>query len=407
MSTLMEQRDLLVKEAEALAGKSADMFTAEDAARADELAAKISEISGKLKAAAEHKERIDGFLAAPKTARRAETAGRTRGERFAKAFIAATGGHLEEGQTWRQKDDPDPEPAPEPAGDGVVKYDPDVLGTYGYAKGESRFPVYPAFSVADLFGSVDISSNGVEYLRWTFKGDPETLNDGDKKTQLEATYEPVTVSITEIGAYIKVTEWMLSDEPALAGKINGELAAAIRRTEETQLLAGDGNRPNVLGILECEDIQSLEATEANLIDQILLATVNIKAMTQLDADAVVVNPADWFKIRTAKDENGQYLFGGPAFGPYGNGGLEFSPNPWGVRVFAQSTAVPEGTVLVGAFERGATKYYRTPVELAASNSNEDDFVYDRLTLRGYRRMGFGIDYPQAFVAITVGESQGN
>lgn len=407
MSTLMEERDLLIKEATALAGK-AGQYTADEAARADSLAAQITELTAKLKAAEEHQAKIDGFLAAPKSTRRAADAGRSRGERFAKAFIAATGGHLDDGQTWKFKDDPAPEPDAEPAaeGDGVIKYDPDVLKTYGYARGASRFPDLPDFSVADLFGALDIASNGVEYLQWTFSGDPETLKDGDKKTQLEAHYDPVTVPITEIGAYVKVTEWMLADEPALADKIDGELAAAIRRTEETQLLSGDGTRPNLKGLLSY-DIQTQTATQAELIDAILLATVNIRTATKLEADAVVVNPLDWFKIRTAKDENGQYLFGGPAFGPYGNGGLEYSPNPWGVRTFAQSTAVPEGTVLVGAFARGATRYYRTPIELAATNSDGEDFVYDRLTLRGFRRMGFGVDYPQAFVAITVEESEGN
>ena len=405
MSTLMEQRARLVKEAEALAGKSADMFTAEDAARADELAARIAEISGKLKAAAEHKDRIDGFLAAPKTARRAETTGRTPGERFAKAFIAATGGHLESGQTWRMKDDPEPEP--EPAGDGVLKRDAEKLGTYGYAKGESRFPLIDGGSVLDLFGAIDVPSNGVEYLRYKIVSDtdPEMLNDGDQKTEVEFDYDLVTVDIEEIGAFTRVTDWMLEDEAVLARKIDDTLFRLIRRREEAQVLGGDGDRPNLPGVLNDPGIQTLEATEDNLVDQLLLAITMVE-VTDLTADAIAMNKNDWFKLRTRKDENGQYIFGGPAFGPYGNGTLDLAPNPWGV-VVARSNAIPEGTILVGNFANGATRYYRTPVRYAATDSNRDDFEHDRKTLRGFRRMGFGVDYPQAFVKVTIGEEPGN
>ncbi|MCQ8210889.1 hypothetical protein NPS74_24715, partial [Cutibacterium acnes subsp. acnes] len=70
-------------------------------------------------------------------------------------------------------------------------------------------------------------------------------------------------------------------------------------------------------------------------------------------DALLVNPADYVRIRLAKDGNGQYFAGGPFNGQYGNGGVQLNPEMWGLRT-VDTPAVEKGTYVLGAFRQGAT-----------------------------------------------------
>lgn len=405
MPTMIEQRDSLRAEAEALLAKS-DM-TEQDAARAEELAVAIDMLDARMKAAEEHSEKLAGFLAAEPKAATVAAPMKSFGEGFAKAFISATGGKLAKGQTfnWSTKDD---ETVVEPAAanEGAIVADPDVLGTFGYRVRESQFPLEPEATILDLFGQMNVTERGVEYLKWSFTGEPENIVDGGLKPQLTGSYEVVTVHVEEIGAHVIVSETMLADEPALAAKLNQLLVRRIRAHEQAQVLAGDGTRPNLLGLLNTDGVQELTATQETLFDQILKGIADVKDATDFDADVLALNPADWFTLRTAKDLNGQYLLGGPAYAPYGNGAVEVAPNPWGVRYVAKSSAVPQGTLVVGDFRNGATVYRRAGIDVAVSNSHDSIFVHDELAIRAFERVGFGVDYPEAFAVITL-EDSGN
>ena len=70
-------------------------------------------------------------------------------------------------------------------------------------------------------------------------------------------------------------------------------------------------------------------------------------------DAIVINPADYERLRLAKDSNLQYYGGGYFYGPYGNSDVIAQPGIWG-RQTVVTTAVAAGTALVGAFKAGGT-----------------------------------------------------
>ena len=402
--TFAAKRERIEREAKALACKS--NLTEEDVKAMNALVEEISAIDEAAKTADYHKKTIEGFLSAANgfSEKRSDASGRTIGARFAKSFITSTNGVLSPGQTWAKKDDGDPEP---PAGDGVLKLDPDKLGTFGYQLREAQLPSIYSGGIADLFGSEEIEREGVEYLRVSItSADPEPIFDGGHKSRVEYDYDPVTVDINEIGVFTTVTEAMLESESSLSRRIDDTLVGLLKRTEEREILVGNGTRPHFNGILNDPGIQTLDTTSATLVDDLLNAMLMVELPdTDLVADAIIMNKLDWFKLRTLKDENGQYLFGGPAYGPYGNNQVDILPNPWGVPV-ARTDLIPEGTIIVGACRRGATRYYRTGIKVAVTNSNNDDFEHNRNTLRASRRMGFGIDYPQAFVKLTIGNGEG-
>lgn len=116
----------------------------------------------------------------------------------------------------------------------------------------------------------------------------------------------------------------------------------------------------------------------------------------------MINPADYMAIRLSKDTNGQYFGGGFFTGPYGSGGIIEQPPLWGLRTVVTS-AIAAGTVLVGAFQT-AKVFRKGGIRVESTNSNVDDFINDKITVRVKERLGLQVKYPGAFVKITLGQT---
>ena len=120
-----------------------------------------------------------------------------------------------------------------------------------------------------------------------------------------------------------------------------------------------------------------------------------------NADAIVLNPEDYQDLQLLTDDNGQYYFGGPAYGQYGNGGYTATePSIWGLKV-VPSLSITKGTAIVGAFKLGGSIIRKGGVNVETSNSNEDDFINNRITVRIEERIALAVRYPAAFVKVTL------
>ena len=119
-----------------------------------------------------------------------------------------------------------------------------------------------------------------------------------------------------------------------------------------------------------------------------------------DADAILINPADYQNIRLRKDGNGQYYGGGFIYGQYGQGGVVEQPALWGVRTII-TPAVSQGTCLVGAFALGASVIQgNSGLTVSIANQNEDDFIKNLVTILIEERLALAVRRPAAFVKIT-------
>jgi HK97 family phage major capsid protein len=64
-------------------------------------------------------------------------------------------------------------------------------------------------------------------------------------------------------------------------------------------------------------------------------------------------------------------------------------------------AIAAGTVLVGAFNSAAQLFRKGGVQVDSTNSNEDDFKYNRVALRAEERILLAVYRPTAFVKVTL------
>lgn len=241
--------------------------------------------------------------------------------------------------------------------------------------------------VRDLFAQETISGSTLVYLiEGAIEGAPAATNEGAKKPQVHfADPTPKTVSLSKIACHIKEADEYINDYPFLASAINGRLlyhlALVIQNYLVTTLLATSG-------IGSDTTTWTSSSTATAIADLILDAAMDVQNDSGFAADGILINPADWYALRTAKDGEYRY-YGGGFFGE------QNIPNLWGIPVCV-TTAVSSGTIVVGAFKTGASVVTNGGVSVDATNSDQDDFVKNLMTIRAEERLALAVRRPACF-----------
>lgn len=258
--------------------------------------------------------------------------------------------------------------------------------------------------IADLFGTETISGTSLTYfVEGPVEGNYETVAENGQKPQLHfGDPTSVTESLTKIAAFYKESDEILEDLPWLTSSIDNRALYMLGLFEEDQLLNGDGKGKNLNGLLNRSGIQTetVGDGETTAFEALFRAMTKVRDQTPFAADGIVINPTDYQTLRLTKDANGQYIAGGPFTGQYGNGSILNNPPLWGLTTVVTS-AVPAGTAIVGAFNQGASLIRKGGVRVELTNSNEDDFTNNRITIRVEERIALAVRYPAAFVKVAT------
>lgn len=255
-------------------------------------------------------------------------------------------------------------------------------------------------TVADLMSSGIATANTVRYVREdTYTNAATTVTEGATKPEAAFDMSEADAPVRKIAVTAKVTDEMYQDFPQMQSYIDGRLRYMVGATEEAQLLNGDGNAPNITGILQTSGIQTQDKSTDENLDAIHKAITKVRAVGFFEPDAIVMHPTDYQLLRLSKDNNLQYYGGGPFMGPYGNGGYPQLIGPWGLRAVV-TTAISAGTALVGAFKIGAMIFRKPGITMQMTNSDQDDFVKNLITLRCEERLALAIWRPKAFCTVT-------
>jgi HK97 family phage major capsid protein len=266
---------------------------------------------------------------------------------------------------------------------------------------------YAPLSVASLFSQGSTTSPIISYVKQATEtqGAAATAEKG-LKGQSDATFARVNEQVGKIAAFFKITDEMMQDAPQAESFLSNMLVSEVQRVEENEVLNGAGY-PSLAGVLGRSGLQTTIALGTGVSDPVVLITkiheqiTAIRTTAFVEPDAVVMNPADWQRIRLARDSNGQFYAGGPFTGAYGNSGFSNVESVWGLRV-VQSPRIAAGTVLVGGFSEGGQLFRRTGISVEMTNSNEDDFTHNLITVRAESRSALAVYRPGAFGKLTVG-----
>lgn len=245
-------------------------------------------------------------------------------------------------------------------------------------------PVGRRTPAASLFSEAQISGNAITYfLEGAFEtnGDITATAQNGKKPQVSTSFAPVTLALSKLAAWLKETDEILTDAPFLATEVQNTLMHQLGKVEDNYVI-------NAIGSTVGIGAATYDGTTKTFADGILDAILKVKNDSAYDASVVVLNPADVYTLLTSKDDNKQYYGGGYFVGAYGNGAVGIPSSIWGVPIFA-SSAVSQGSALVAA--REAVKTWRKGgMDVSIAEENEDDFLYNRVTLRAEVRLATAV-----------------
>ena len=249
---------------------------------------------------------------------------------------------------------------------------------------------YP-LRIADVLNIVQLTTgNMAHYPVVTTRSitDQTDTAEAENKAGAEFGFDFVDEALKKWTAFGGASEEMFQDAPTLTNYINTELGVMALQKEERY-------------IAQTLYTASTTAADGTGIggdagyDAVLEAIVMVRVAGG-NPNAVLINPMDWGRLAATRAVagTGDYFSGGPYASP--REGL------WGAVREVQTTAVPEGTALVGDFNRGARLFRKGGLRTDSTNSHDDWFRKNLVAIRAEIRSVLGVTYPEFFVEVFIG-----
>jgi hypothetical protein len=264
----------------------------------------------------------------------------------------------------------------------------------GWAPESTRIPRFVEFAtrpiqVIDLFPIANTTQALVKYMEETTftNAAVETAeNVATSEATLVETERSVTVQ--KIGVHLNITEEQLADVDQVAGYVDARLRFMVQQRLDSQLLVGDGNAPNLLGIINASP-QSQARGADDSTDAIYKAMVKVSVVGRASTSAIIIHPTNFQPIRLMR-ANGMYVWGHPS---------EVGPvRIWGVPV-VQTDAVTLNTAIVGDFANFSQLWMRQGAEVQVGYI-ASNFISGVSTVRVTLRCAMAWYRPAAFCLVT-------
>lgn len=249
-------------------------------------------------------------------------------------------------------------------------------------------------NVLDLLNREVIEGNTLMYfVEGAMEGTPAVTAEAAKKPQVHFAFDQKTVTLQKIAAFIKESDEMIDDANFLASAINGRLLYELNFVRQATVISA---LLGTSGIQTATWPSTPTFTDISLdiADAVAAAAADVQEESGFAADAVVITPTLWKQLRTGHLNDGAYVGGG-----YFEQGA--APTLWGLPI-AVSSQLTAGHILVGAFGTCASLVTKSDgVTVESTNTDQDDFVKNLMTIRAEVREVLAVRRPAGFVDLTV------
>jgi hypothetical protein len=257
--------------------------------------------------------------------------------------------------------------------------------------------------VLDLIPKGTMDANVLPYTieEGSFATAAET-KEGESKPEGAVTFTDGEATAQTIAHWMKIRKQSLSDYAALRSIVDSRLRYGVERRLETEVVSGNGTAPNLQGIIGTTGIGAVAfAATAQPMDLVLQGITTVFLADGV-ADGIALHPKDWEKMLSAKATakvettivgSAEYIGGGPF--------TTTAQTLWGVPLVA-SASVPEKTCLVADFAVSCQLFIREGVNVLMSDSDQDDFIKNRVTMLAEMRAAFAVFRPAAIVNVKLG-----
>ena len=257
-------------------------------------------------------------------------------------------------------------------------------------------PNLMSLSLLDMIPAGTTDSNSVEYVQViALPGTSDVVAEGSVKPQAGLTLQDASAPVRTIAGWIKVQRAALDDTAGLASMVNTLLPYDVRRKVLSQILNGDGTGQNITGIYNTTGVGEVSAEADDNIADVVLRAITVIVLSDGEPNFAALNPVTWQDLLLMKNTQGNYIYGTPGQLP---GGL-VNQTIWGLAL-TTSRAVPAESPLVGD-SMGCSLLVREGVNVKTSDSDQDDFVRNRVTILAETRVAFPVWRPSSFAIADI------
>lgn len=245
-------------------------------------------------------------------------------------------------------------------------------------------------SLLEILPSIEVNSNSFEYTALNGFTDASgyQLAEGDTKPEQAMPTELKTAPITTIAAILHASEQVLADSPVLAQFIRSRLIYGVRQKLEAEIITGAGGSGQISGLLT-EATTFTPTSGSTSADGIGEAIAELQ-VTGWTPGVIVLNPADWQAIRSAKDSDGNYVANGwdsPA-----------GPNIWNVPVVASASMTAGNALVMDPAQVMMLDRMSANFQLGYVG---DGFAQNIITSRAELRAGLAVMAASAVLKLTI------
>lgn len=256
-------------------------------------------------------------------------------------------------------------------------------------------------TLLDLIPTSRTTSDTIEYVTETWTNAAaavaeasSSLGTSGRKPEGAVTWATQTAPVRTLAHWVPITTRMLADAPAVESIINARLLLGLSLALEAQIATGDGNSPNMEGLLQNSSVGVQGKGSDSDIDAIFKAVTKVRVSGNARPQAIVMHPNDYAAIRLARENVstatlGAYLMGPPS--------LSGPVTLWGLPV-VQSQAITENTALVGDFSN--VMLFEREGAMISTGTIDDQLVRNMRTILAEVRAAFAIMRPTAFCKVT-------
>lgn len=246
--------------------------------------------------------------------------------------------------------------------------------------------------VRDLLGAGRTTAEQIHYRKQVIRtSGAGTMAEGAPSSASNFTWAKGVERVKKIGSHINISEEALADAAQLESSVDGELSYLVELEEEKQIVAGDGVNENFSGLVTQAAAFAAAAGLPNStrIDRLRLAFLQLTLEDYMPSE-VLLNPTDWAGIELLKvgSSDDRYIFGNPSG--------QSTPKLWAKDVVETNT-MSAGEFLAGDLAMAATYYQRSDTEFTLSDSHDENFISDMITLKARRRAALVVKRSLAMV----------
>jgi HK97 family phage major capsid protein len=244
----------------------------------------------------------------------------------------------------------------------------------------------------DMVEVLATSSNAIDYTTMSYTEAAAIVAASGVKPESGIVTGNATTTVRDIAVTMPIREQTLQDAPQLAGIVSGRMTRDLRKTEEREMLWGDGT--GLLGIFQTPGVGEMVRVRAGatMLDRVRMCVTDIQ-LADMEPNAVAMHPLDVEDVQLLKGTDSRYVWivvTDPATGQLRIWGLSIVPTTAVVR-----PGFTERRALVGAFSEAAILWDRSQVSVAMGWVN-DQFRRNERTLRVEERVAFAAHTPFGF-----------